>query len=154
MLHAHLAMIHNAFHISLLWKANVNLAWYMLLPNFLPIFLINFQKKLKIIKKQWKTSKIYFWYICIVFSIFNVISKEFKISKVFWTRSTFNTLFIPQIGFKILILCNYVHGKTLIQPRIYMPFSLWSLVLNLCNLTLNWPLNFQFHPWFQLIRSL
>jgi hypothetical protein len=26
MLHAHLARIHNAFHVSLLWKANVNLA--------------------------------------------------------------------------------------------------------------------------------
>jgi hypothetical protein len=57
------------------------------LPNFLPMFLINLQK---IPKKQWKPQKIYFWYICIVFSIFNVISKEFKFFKVFRTRSTFN----------------------------------------------------------------
>jgi len=63
-----------------------------LLPNFWPTFLINFQKKSKIVKKQWKPQKNAFWYICINFSIFNVISEEFKFSKVFWTYSTFNAL--------------------------------------------------------------
>ena len=34
--------------------------------------------------------------------------------------------------------------RTLMSPRILAPFSFWSLVSNLCNLTLNRLLNFQF----------
>jgi len=41
----------------------------------------------------------YFWYICIIFSIFKAISKEFKFSKVFWTRSTFNALILQSLIF-------------------------------------------------------
>ena len=43
----------------------------------------------------------HFWYICIVFSIFNVISEEFKFFKVFWTLSTFNTLILQSLIFLI-----------------------------------------------------
>jgi hypothetical protein len=64
----------------------------LLIPNFWPMFLINFHKKPKIVKKKWKPQKNAFWYICINFSIFNIITEEFKFSKVFWTRSTFNVL--------------------------------------------------------------
>jgi len=85
------------FFTSLLCKTSRNFCFVsiekkgqLLLPNFWPMFLINFQKKPKIAKKQWKLKKNAFWYICIIFSIFNVISEEFKFSKVFWTRSTFN----------------------------------------------------------------
>ena len=48
-----------------------------------------------------KTQKMHFWYICIVFSIFNVISKEFKFLKVFGTRSTFNASFLKSLIFHI-----------------------------------------------------
>jgi len=48
-----------------------------------------FEKNPKIAKNN-ENPKKYVFYICIVFSIFNVISKEFKFSKVFGTRSTFN----------------------------------------------------------------
>ena len=56
----------------------------------------------------------YFWYICIVFSIFNVISEEFKFSKVFWTRSTFNTLILQSLIFLVeltLILLAFKNKK-------------------------------------------
>jgi len=43
----------------------------------------------------------HFWYICIVLGIFNVISEEFKFSKVFWTRSTFNALILQSLIFLI-----------------------------------------------------
>jgi len=56
---------------------------HLLLPNFLPMFLINFQKKTKNSKKTMKTLKNAFLIYCIIFSIFNVISEEFKFSKVF-----------------------------------------------------------------------
>ena len=59
---------------------------HMLLPNFWPMFLINFQKKTKIAKKQWKPQKKAFLIYLHHFSIFNVILEEFKFSKVFWTR--------------------------------------------------------------------
>jgi hypothetical protein len=43
----------------------------------------------------------HFSYIDIVFSIFNVISEEFKFSKVFWTRSTFYALILQSLIFLI-----------------------------------------------------
>jgi len=43
----------------------------------------------------------HFWYICIVLGIFNVISEEFKFSKVFWMRSTFNALILQSLIFLI-----------------------------------------------------
>ena len=43
----------------------------------------------------------HFSYIDIIFSIFNVISEEFKFSKVFWTRSTFYALILQLLIFLI-----------------------------------------------------
>ena len=43
----------------------------------------------------------------------------------------------PLIGFKLLILINFTHEELQIKPQISAHFSLWSLVLDLCNLTLN-----------------
>ena len=45
--------------------------------------------------------KIHFWYICIVFSIFHVVSKEFKISKVFQTHLTFHASFLKSVIFLV-----------------------------------------------------
>ena len=56
----------------------------------------------------------HFWYICITFSIFNVISEEFKFSKVFWTRSTFNALILQSLIFLVkstLILLVFKNTK-------------------------------------------
>ena len=58
-----------------------------------PIFDPMFSKIQKNSKKQRKPQKICSWYVGIVFSIFSVISKEFKFLKVFWTCSTFNASF-------------------------------------------------------------
>ena len=73
-----------------------------------------FLKKPKIAKKQWNPPKMHFWYICIVFSIFNVISEEFKFSKVFWMHSTFNILILQSLIFLIestLILFVFINKK-------------------------------------------
>jgi hypothetical protein len=48
-------------------------------------------------------------------------------------------------------LFNFTHEEFQFKPQISAHFSLWSLVLDLCNLTLNWLINFQFlqfDPWF------
>jgi hypothetical protein len=41
------------------------------------------EKKPKIAKNNENPKKMHFGYICIVFSIFNIVSKELKFSKVF-----------------------------------------------------------------------
>jgi len=58
--------------------------------QFLTHILINFQKKIKKRQKTMKTPKNVFLIYLHRFSIFNVISKELKFSKIFGTRSTFN----------------------------------------------------------------
>jgi len=58
-------------------------------------------EKSKNSKKQRKSKKIYFKYICIVFSIFSIVLKKFNFSKVFWTRSTFHTSFLKFLIFFI-----------------------------------------------------
>jgi hypothetical protein len=63
----------------------------------------------------------------------------------------------PLIGFELLILFNFTHEELQFKPQISVRFSLWSLVLDLCNLTLNWSINFQFlqfDPWFGQFQSL
>ena len=94
------------FFTSLLCKTLRNFCFvsivkrgHLLLPNFWPMFLINFQKKTKIAKKQWKPQKKAFLIYLHHFSIFNVISEEFKFSNVFWTRSTFNALILQSMIF-------------------------------------------------------
>jgi len=62
--------------------------------QFLTHVFDKFSEKIKNRKKATKTPKNTFWYICIIFSIFNVILEEFKFLKVFWTRSTFNALIL------------------------------------------------------------
>jgi len=57
------------------------------------------EKKTKIAKKQWKPQKKAFLIYLHHFSIFNVISEEFKFSNVFWTRSTFNALILQSMIF-------------------------------------------------------
>jgi len=52
-------------------------------------------------KKQRKPQNLHFWYICIIFSIFNIISEEFKFSKVFETRSTFNAIILQSLIFLV-----------------------------------------------------
>jgi len=51
-----------------------------LLPNFWPIFLINFFKKLKIAKNNENPPKNTFWYICIIFSIWKKIKPKKNLS--------------------------------------------------------------------------
>jgi len=64
--------------------------------------LINFQKNPKIAKNNENPKNTFFYiYICIVFSIFSIVSKEFKFSKFFGTRSTFNALFLKSPIFLI-----------------------------------------------------
>ena len=73
-------------------------------------------------KKQRNPKKIYFWYIYIIFSIFNTISKEFKFSKVFWTRSTFNALILQSLIFLVestLILIAFKNTKKIWKIKIY-----------------------------------
>jgi len=67
--------------------------------QFLTHVLINFQKNSKIAKNIENPKKYIFKYICIVFSIFSIISKEFKFSKISGTRSTFNALLLKIIDF-------------------------------------------------------
>ena len=69
--------------------------------QFLTHVLIKKLKKIKIAKNNKNPKKIHFWYICIVFSIFNVVSKEFKFSKVFQTHLTFHTSFLKSVIFLI-----------------------------------------------------
>ena len=46
-------------------------------------------------------------------------------------------LYTPLIGFNLLILFNFTHEELQFKPQISAHFSLWSLVSDLCNLTLN-----------------
>jgi hypothetical protein len=58
---------------------------------------------------------------------------------------------------KHLISWNFISVKLNCQPLSWLPFSFWSLVLNLCILTINWQTNFQllqFDPWFGLFQPL
>jgi hypothetical protein len=72
--------------------------------QFLTHVFINFQKNPKIAKNNENPKKkLFFIYICIVFSIFSIVSKEFKFSKVFGTRSTFNVLFLKSPIFIIQV---------------------------------------------------
>jgi hypothetical protein len=64
-------------------------------------YLISFKKKPKIAKNNENPKKMHSWYICIVFSIFNVILEEFKFSKVFWMCSTFNMLILQSLIFLV-----------------------------------------------------
>ena len=59
---------------------------HLLLPNFWLMFSQIFRKKSKNSEKQRKSKKYFFIYICIVFSIFSIVSKEFKFSKFFFER--------------------------------------------------------------------
>jgi hypothetical protein len=43
----------------------------------------------------------FFKYVCIVFSNFSIVSKEFKFSKIFGMRSTFNASFLKLLIFLI-----------------------------------------------------
>jgi hypothetical protein len=72
-------------------------------PIFDPCF-DKFSEKSKNSEKQRKSKKILFFiYICIVFIIFSIDSKEFKFSKAFGTRSTFNVLFLKSPIFIIQV---------------------------------------------------
>jgi hypothetical protein len=43
----------------------------------------------------------------------------------------------PLIGFKLSILVNFTYEELQFKPQISAYFSLWSLVLDICNLTLD-----------------
>jgi choline kinase len=68
--------------------------------QFLTHVLINFQKNSKIAKNIENPKKYVFNTFASFFSIFSIVSKEFKFSKIFGTRSTFHASF-----FKSLISC-------------------------------------------------
>ena len=53
-----------------------------------------------------------------------------------------------------LIVCNLTPVKLNYQPLSWSPFSFWSLVLNLCILTLNWTTNFFIWSIWPLIWSI
>ena len=60
-------------------------------------------------------------------------------------KSVLNLWFVqssPQLQFWFKNQCNCIPAKSKHRPWGWLPFSLWSLVLNLCNLTLNWAINF------------
>ena len=59
------------------------------------------KKKPKIEKNNENPKKNAFLIYFHRFSIFNIISREFKFSKVFWTRSTFNALILQSLIFLV-----------------------------------------------------
>jgi fucose 4-O-acetylase-like acetyltransferase len=67
--------------------------------QFLTYIFNKFSEKNENSKKKWKPQKNTFLIYLHHFSIFNVISEEFKFSKVFWTRSTFNALILQSLIF-------------------------------------------------------
>jgi len=67
----------------------------------------------------------------------------------------FNQVLICNFDFKNRFNC--IFAKIKCQPWRWPFFSFWSLVLNLCILTLNWSINFwflHFSPWFGQFHSL
>ena len=74
---------------------------HLLLPNFVPTFLIKFSEKLKIAKNN-ENPKKYVFNIFASFLTFSTSSKkEFKFLKVFRTRSTFHASFLKALIFLI-----------------------------------------------------
>jgi len=69
--------------------------------QFLTHVLINFQKNSKIAKNIEKPKKYVFNTFASFFIIFSIVSKEFKFSKIFGTRSTFNASFLKSLIFHI-----------------------------------------------------
>jgi hypothetical protein len=85
--------------------------------QFLTHVLINFQKNPKIVKNNKYPKNTFFIYICIVFSIFSIVSKEFKFSKFFGTRSTFNALFLKSLIFLIQVDVDKKNPKKIRKIR-------------------------------------
>jgi hypothetical protein len=84
--------------------------------------LIKFQKNIKKRQKTMKPQNLHFWYICIIFSIFDVISEQFKFSKVFGTHSTVNALILQSLIFLVestLILLILKKYKKNMKIEIY-----------------------------------
>jgi len=82
---------------------------YCCYPIFDPCF-DKFSEKFKNSEKHWKSKKYVFNTFASFFSIFSIVSKEFKFSKTFGTRSTFNALFLKSLIFFIestLILLDF-----------------------------------------------
>jgi len=69
--------------------------------QFLTHVLINFQKNSKIAKNIENPKKYVFNTFASFFSIFSIVSKEFKFSKIFGTRSTFHASFLKSLIFRI-----------------------------------------------------
>jgi len=90
--------------------------------QFLTHVLINFQKNSKIAKNIENPKKYVFNTFASFFIIFSIVSKEFKFSKIFGTRSTFNALILKSLIFLIestLILLVFKNTKKLRKIKIY-----------------------------------
>jgi prolipoprotein diacylglyceryltransferase len=87
---------------------------YLVATQFLIHVFDKFLDKTKNSNKTMKTPKNAFLIYAHHFSIFNVILEEFKFSKVFWTRSTFNALILQSLIFLVestLILLAFKNTK-------------------------------------------
>ena len=90
-------------------------------------------------KKQRKPPKMHFWYICIVFSIFSIVSKEFSFSKVFWTRSTFNVLILQSLIFLLeSTLVLFVFKINSKKKKLEGPMCLYPSHTSPINTSLQW----------------
>jgi len=90
--------------------------------QFLTHVLINFQKNSKIAKNIENPKKYVFNTFALFFSIFSIVSKEFKFSKIFGTRSTFHASFLKSLISRIesmLIFARFQKYKKIRKIKIY-----------------------------------
>jgi len=89
--------------------------------QFLTHVLINFQKNSKIAKNIENPKKYVFNTFALFFSIFSIVSKEFKFSKIFGTRSTFHASFLKSLISRIesmLIFARFQKYKKIKKNQI------------------------------------
>jgi hypothetical protein len=90
--------------------------------QFLTHVLINFQKNSKIAKNIENPKKYVFNTFALFFSIFSIVSKEFKFSKILGTRSTFHASFLKSLISRIesmLIFARFQKYKKIRKIKIY-----------------------------------
>jgi len=90
--------------------------------QFLTHVLINFQKNPKIAKNIENPKNTFLIHLHRFLAFFSIVSKEFKFSKTFGTRSTFNALFLKSLIFFIestLILLVFKKYKKIKKNQIY-----------------------------------
>ena len=65
-----------------------------------------------------------------------------------------NVLIASPVGFKFVILCNFIPIRNSMLALTLRAFLFWSFISNLCDLTFNWPLNSQSFSIWPLIRAI